>query len=244
MKIALVGYGKMGKAIEKEAVARGHEISFRIGRKAPEKIKALSPENTDAIIEFTHPESIMGNFELLLPKGIPLITGTTGWTDRFKKVKKMVDKHQATLLYGSNFSVGVNILFQLNQLLATLMNRYDAYDCFVEERHHQHKADAPSGTAETLALQIINRLDRKERLATEELRTRPPKPKELSVGYVRSGEIYGEHTVAYTSIIDSLQIHHRAHNRRGFALGAVIGAEWIIGKKGIHDFQELFEEKK
>ena len=241
MNIALVGYGKMGQAIEQEAVARGHHISFKIGRNDASKIASLAPDNTDVVIEFTHPESIMGNFSRLLPTKIPLVTGTTGWTDQFQTVKQLVEAHDASLLYGSNFSVGVNILFKVNELLAKLMNRYETYDCFVEERHHSHKADAPSGTAETLALQVINHLDRKKQLATEQLRIRPPKPEELSVGYIRSGEIFGEHTVGYTSEIDSLSISHKAHNRRGFALGAVIGAEWIVGKKGVHNFQELFE---
>jgi 4-hydroxy-tetrahydrodipicolinate reductase len=158
-----------------------------------------------------------------------------------EKVKKTVGERKATFMYSSNFSIGVNVLFLLNQRLANLMNRYPEYDCFVEEQHHRHKADAPSGTAVSLSQQILAGLDRKTQITTDALLTRAPKPEELSVGYIRSGEIIGRHKVCYTSEIDEISIEHKAHNRRGFALGAVIGAEWLQGKEGFYAFSELFE---
>ncbi|MEM8889932.1 MAG: dihydrodipicolinate reductase C-terminal domain-containing protein, partial [Bacteroidota bacterium] len=145
------------------------------------------------------------------------------------------------VMYSSNFSVGVNVLFLLNQKLAQLMNSYPEYDVFIEEQHHRYKADAPSGTAVSLSKQVLEGLDRKDRIATDALLNRAPEPEELSVGYIRSGEIIGRHKVSYTSAIDEISIEHKAHNRRGFALGAVIAAEWMQGKKGFYSFTELFQ---
>ncbi|RMG19831.1 MAG: 4-hydroxy-tetrahydrodipicolinate reductase [Bacteroidetes bacterium] len=243
MNIALLGYGKMGKAIEQEALQRGHHISFKIDLHNYEQLQQLKPENTDVVIEFTHPDSFWNNLQALLPKGIPLVSGTTGWHQRLPEVRQLVETQRAAFMYSSNFSIGVNILFILNRRLARLMNRYPEYDCFIEEQHHRHKADAPSGTALSLAQDLIDRLDRKTTLATHALLHRAPLPEELSVGYVRSGEIAGRHRVCYTSEIDTLTIEHHAHQRRGFALGAVIAAEWLKDKgEGFYDFGQLFEE--
>ncbi|MEM6263136.1 MAG: 4-hydroxy-tetrahydrodipicolinate reductase [Bacteroidota bacterium] len=239
LKIALLGYGKMGKAIEQEATARGHEISFRIDQDNHKELSSITPSNTDAIIEFTHPDSFWRNLEACLTLGVPIISGTTGWYDERSKAYELVSEKNAAFMFGSNFSVGVNLFFKLNERLAELMNPYTDYDCYVEEQHHRYKADGPSGTAVTLAQQVLSRLDRKESIAPD-LRTRPPQPEELSVGFIRSGEIIGRHRVGYTSDIDSLTIEHHAYNRRGFALGAVIAAEWMQGKKGFFEFKDVF----
>jgi 4-hydroxy-tetrahydrodipicolinate reductase len=239
MKITLMGYGKMGRAVEKEALARGHEISFRIDQDNLNHWVQVSPANTDVVIEFTHPESFQDNLNRVLERGIPLVTGTTGWHEQKKSVQQQVEQRRGSLVYSANFSVGVNLLFKLNQRLAELMNSQPQYDAYVEERHHRHKADGPSGTAYSLAQQIVEGLDRKENIVSGELQNRPPEADELSVGFVRSGEIIGYHKVSYTSEIDSLSIEHQAYNRRGFALGAVIAAEWIVGKKGMYDFADI-----
>ncbi|MDX2249557.1 MAG: 4-hydroxy-tetrahydrodipicolinate reductase [Bacteroidia bacterium] len=239
LRIALVGYGKMGKAIEQEALSRNHVISRIIDLANQHDILTLSPANTDVVIEFTQPGSFPENLRKVMESGVPLVTGTTGWYDQLAQVQKIVNESGGGLMYSSNFSIGVNILFKLNQYLAEMMNRFDQYDCFVEERHHRHKADAPSGTAYSLSRQILAGLDRKTRVAGEDLRHRKPEADELSVGYVRSGEIIGEHTVGYTSDIDTITISHTAHSRRGFALGAVVAAEWMVGKTGVYEFSSI-----
>lgn len=241
MKLALLGYGKMGKAIEVEAQERGHEIVARIDKDNMNELEGLSPGSVDAIIEFTHPDAFLPNLQKVLKLGIPFITGTTGWYDRLEEVEVLTKKADASVMYSSNFSVGVNVLFLLNQKLAKLMNSYPEYDVFIEEQHHRYKADAPSGTAVSLSKQVLEGLDRKNSIATDALLNRAPEPEELSVGYIRSGEIIGRHKVSYTSAIDEISIEHKAHNRRGFALGAVIAAEWMQGKKGFYSFTELFQ---
>ncbi|MEM6800288.1 MAG: 4-hydroxy-tetrahydrodipicolinate reductase [Bacteroidota bacterium] len=240
MKLALLGYGKMGKAIEQEALQRGHEIVARFDLENLPQLKELKPEDCDLIIEFTHPDSFFPNLNEVLDLGIPMVSGTTGWYDRMEEVKERVAEKEATFLYSSNFSVGVNILFLLNKRLAELMNRYPEYDVFIEEQHHKYKADAPSGTAVSLSKQILEGIDRKNTIATDALLNRPPKDNELSVGYIRAGEIIGRHKISYTSDIDEITLEHKAHNRRGFALGAVIAAEWLVGKKGFYSFEEVF----
>lgn len=231
----------MGKAIEQEALLRSHEISFKIDKDNQQEISQITAGNTDVIIEFTRPDSFFPNMHALLPLGIPIVSGTTGWHNQMEEVLTMVEDHQGLFLYSSNFSIGVNILFKLNERLAELMNPYPEYDPFIEEQHHRHKADAPSGTAISLAQQVLAGLDRKEVIADDELRHRAPKDEELSVGYARAGEIFGRHKVAYTSEIDTIQIIHQAHNRRGFALGAVVGAEWLVKQvAGVYDFKSLF----
>ena len=240
LKITLVGYGKMGKAIEEEALKRGHQIHARIDVDNQDLWKTISPDNTDAIIEFTHPDAFHQNLQSGLSTGVPIVSGTTGWHNELKKVTALVKEKDGSFIYSSNFSIGVNILFLLNNQLAKVMNAYPQYDTFIEERHHRHKADGPSGTAMSLAKQVLQGLDRKSKVATDALQTRPPAEDELSVGFVRAGEIIGHHKVVYTSEIDSLTIEHMAYNRKGFALGAVVAAEWIVGKKGIYEFGEVF----
>lgn len=235
-----MGYGKMGKAVESEAVARGHEIVLRADRGDLEAAKALSPITCDAIIEFTHPEVALSNFKALLPTGVPIVTGTTGWNAGLEELKREVEACGAGFMYSSNYSIGVNVLFQLNKVLARLMNAHPGYDVYLEEAHHRHKKDAPSGTALSLAGQILDGLDRKGAIAAGTLQHRPPAPDELSVAYTRAGEIIGDHSVTYISDIDKISISHSAFNRRGFALGAVIAAEWMQGRRGFFEFSETF----
>jgi len=239
LKLALIGYGRMGKAVEQEALQRGHEIIAKIDKDNRDELNNLGAEGCDAVIEFTHPQSFEGNFEVITDQGLPLVTGTTGWYEDMDKYRRRIKEKEGAFLYASNFSIGVNILFKLNRRLARLMNPYQQYDPFIEEQHHRYKSDGPSGTAHTLARDLIERLDRKSTLAGEELRDRAPREDELSVGFVRSGEIIGRHKVSYHSEIDSLSIEHVAHNRRGFALGAVVGAEWLADKKGFYEFIDI-----
>ncbi|MBX7242230.1 MAG: 4-hydroxy-tetrahydrodipicolinate reductase [Bacteroidia bacterium] len=241
MKIALVGYGKMGKSIEIQAVKRGHEVSVILGRDDEKNHVSLTEKNIDVIIEFSHPGSVTDNLAALIGESIPVVCGTTGWMHEKEKVKKWVEERNAGFVYASNFSVGVNLLFKLNRLLAQWMNPFPQYDCFIEEQHHRFKADAPSGTALSLGEEVIQNLDRKSRLASGELQHRPPEPDELSIGFIRGGEIAGKHTVTYTSGTDEISISHYAFNREGFALGAVIAAEWIVeNQKGFYNFAEIF----
>lgn len=230
----------MGKAVEQEAQKRGHTIVGVIDQHNQTDLNKFSKEQVDVAIEFTHPDSFDSNLNAMLSAGIPLVSGTTGWHDRVVVVKSLVDQHNGSFLYASNFSVGVNLMFELNRKLAQLMNSYPEYDVFVEEQHHRFKADAPSGTAFSLGQQILDSLDRKTDIADEALRSRAPKEEELSIGYIRSAGITGKHTVTYQSDIDRVSIVHEAYNRRGFALGAVIAAEWLAGKTGMYNFQELF----
>lgn len=240
LRIALVGYGRMGRAVEVEAAARGHEIVARIDRNNFDDLHKLSPDNTDAVIEFTHPDVVIGIYQQLIAQGLRTVTGTTGWNSERDKISQQVQEQQGAFLYASNFSIGVNILFQLNAQLARLMDRYPEYDVYVEEGHHKMKKDGPSGTAIGLADQVLDGLKRKSTWVTDELHHRPPHPEELSVGYVRAGGIVGRHKVTYTSEIDDISISHSAHNRRGFALGAVVAAEWIQDKSGFFNFREVF----
>jgi len=232
----------MGKAIEREALQRGHEIVVRADKDTPGEWEKLKQGIADVAIEFTHPDSFGPNLKALLEIPLPVVSGTTGWYDRLDAVRRQVLDQQGAFLYAANFSVGVNILFQLNKRLAALMDRYPAYDPYIEEQHHRHKADGPSGTAVFLGKQILESLSRKEKISDAALRRRPPAPEELSIGFVRAGGIFGKHVVGYTSEVDTVTLSHTAHNRRGFALGAVIGAEWLLGRQGFFEFSQIFDE--
>lgn len=242
MKIVLVGYGKMGQAIEQLAIARGHQIVEIIEANELRKFESLGPDSADVAIEFTQPNAAVANYKRLIAAGLPVVTGTTGWLNQEEDIKALAQARGIGFLYASNFSPGVNILFSLNRQLAKLMNRQTGYDVFLEERHHRYKKDSPSGTAEQLANDLLAGLDRKQQLAQPgELNNRPPADEELSIGVTRAGEIKGEHRVVYESAIDRIEISHQAYSRQGFALGAVLAAEWLPGRAGWFSMQDVLE---
>ncbi|MFZ6052294.1 4-hydroxy-tetrahydrodipicolinate reductase [Halocola ammonii] len=237
MKIAIIGYGKMGKTIEKLAVERGHEIVLKATSSSPATSENLS--GCDVAIEFTNPESAVDNFMLCLQNDIPVVTGSTGWNDQKKEVLKTVEEKKGRFFFASNFSVGVNIFFQVNKSLAKLMNAQPDYTPSVEEWHHIHKKDAPSGTAVSIVEQMIDKLDSKTgwSLAPEK-----PNENEIGVKAYREGEIFGTHCVSYRSAIDDLTIEHKAHSREGFAKGAILAAEWIVNQSsGTYGMEDLLQ---
>jgi 4-hydroxy-tetrahydrodipicolinate reductase len=236
MRIALLGYGKMGKVIEQIALNRGHEIVAKIDVNNREDLKKLSPENTDAVIEFSSPEAAFENLTNCTKQGLPTVCGTTGWLQHKPTIEKLCTEHQAAFFYASNYSIGVNLFFELNKRLAQLMNPYmDTYTVSTTEIHHTEKKDTPSGTAITLAEGIIENLDEKAKIINNEI----PKTDEVAIFSVREGKVAGTHTIKYISDVDQIEITHIAHSRQGFALGAVIAAEWLAGKKGIYTMQDL-----
>ncbi|MES2139496.1 MAG: 4-hydroxy-tetrahydrodipicolinate reductase [Bacteroidota bacterium] len=235
MKIALIGYGKMGKEIEQIALSRGHTIVLKVDENNKESYSIQELKNADAAIEFSTPESAINNIYKCFEAGLPVVVGTTGWLNKLDEVKqKCIEKKQA-LFYASNYSIGVNLFFKLNEYLATLMKPYSEYNVSMEEIHHVHKLDAPSGTAISLANQVIDQIERKEKWVNNSTNN----AKELSITSKRIDEVPGTHTVTYGSAVDEISITHLAHNRKGFALGAVIAAEWIIGKKGVFGMSDL-----
>jgi 4-hydroxy-tetrahydrodipicolinate reductase len=227
MKIALIGYGKMGKAIEELMAPRGHEAVL--------KIDEHSLRQADVAIEFTGPESAVGNLRLCLEAGIPVVCGTTGWLSHWDDIKAAFENRGGTLLYASNFSVGVNIFFALNRRLAELMNTHTEYEISLTEIHHTAKRDAPSGTAITLAEDIIGSVGRKKGWVN----TPVSDPGQIEILSERTDPAPGTHTVRYTSDIDDIEITHTAHNRKGFALGALLAAEYIYGKKGVFTMRDV-----
>jgi len=219
MRIALVGYGKMGQAIERLAIQKGHEISFKITIDNTVELQSINASNTDIAIEFSTPESASNNITTLLHNGVRVISGTTGWLDRKDEINKLCTKLKGTFLYASNFSLGVNLFFRLNEDLAKLMNRHAGFDVSIKEIHHIHKLDKPSGTALTLAEGIGN--------------------PGIQIESIRENEVPGTHTVTYENDIDKITITHQAKSRDGFALGALMVAEWIYHKHGIFTMKDF-----
>lgn len=235
MNIALIGYGKMGKAIEEIAGERGHQIVLKVN---DENLGDFTKENlskADAAIEFTGPHSAFDNIKALLDLGLPVVSGSTGWTDRIHEINNHCKAGNGAFLYASNFSVGVNVFFEINKKLAALMAPHTEYAISLEEIHHTQKKDAPSGTAITLAEQILENIPRKETWVNQESN----KASELVIISKREDPAPGTHTIKYSSSIDDIEIRHTAHNRKGFALGAVLAAEYINGKKGIFSMKEV-----
>jgi 4-hydroxy-tetrahydrodipicolinate reductase len=235
MKIALIGYGKMGKAIETIAIARGHEIILRIGSSNQQLLEKEHLSQADVAIEFTGPETAYHNIIKCFEANVPVVCGSTGWLEKLPAVKgACLEKHQA-FLYASNFSVGVNIFFEINKRLAELMSTQRQYNVEMEEIHHTQKRDAPSGTAITLAEQIMDKVNRKTAWVNQEA----AKAEELAIISKRINPAPGTHIINYTSDIDDITITHTAHSREGFASGAVIAAEWIKDKKGIFSMKDV-----
>lgn len=238
MKIALIGYGKMGHEIEKIARERGHDIVCTIDMDEEDKFSSSEFKSAEVAIEFTSPESALHNYRQAFAAGVPVVSGTTGWLAHLDEIKEACEKNDRTFFYASNFSLGVNIFFALNNYLAELMNRYPGYDVRMEETHHIHKLDAPSGTAITLAEGILANIDRKKGWALE---NDAADGYTLRIDAFRKGEVPGIHSVIYESDADSIRITHDAKNRKGFALGAVLAAEFTRGKKGFLTMEDLLD---
>lgn len=232
MNILILGYGKMGKVLEHVALSRGHLIVGKIDLGFEGAFPAA-----DVAIEFTQPESAVENIKKCIDQKIPVVCGTTGWLARKDEVHQYCTERNGSLFYASNFSLGVNLFFHLNEQLARLMNGRPDYDVSIEEIHHTQKKDAPSGTAITLAEGIINNDSAKIGWTIQE----NPKPQEIGIKSRRIDPVPGTHTVTYHSAVDDLEIRHTAHSREGFALGAVLVAEWLPGKKGIHGMNDFLK---
>ncbi|SDS86213.1 4-hydroxy-tetrahydrodipicolinate reductase [Winogradskyella sediminis] len=229
MKIALLGYGRMGKSIEAIAIQRHHNIVLKIS----DANSNYDFSDADVAIDFSIPSAAVTNIKKAIDAGIPVVSGTTGWLDQYSEVIEYCKKKDGTFLYASNFSLGVNLFFELNKKLSTLMSGFSEYTTEIEEIHHTQKLDAPSGTAITLAEQIIEQSDYKNWTLDE------PKDSELLIEAKRIEGVPGTHEITYNSEIDAISIKHKAHSRQGFAMGAVIAAEWIKDKKGIFNMKDV-----
>jgi len=235
MKIALIGYGKMGKAIEEIAVSRGHEIVLKIDEYNLAEFNKKNVSSADVAIEFTGPHSAYDNVKKALEFDVSLVCGSTGWLDHLDEIKKLCMERGGSFIYASNFSVGVNIFFEINKKLATLMAHQKDYEVQVTEIHHTQKIDAPSGTAITIAEQILENLKRKKTWVNHV----SDNPKELEILSERIDPAPGIHKIKYSSAVDDIEIIHTAHSRQGFALGAVLAAEHIKDKKGIFSMKDV-----
>ena len=237
MKIALIGYGKMGKEIEQILIARGHTIPLIIDLNNTNDLDTAHLQKVDVAIEFTTPSTAYGNVVKCLEEGVPVVCGTTAWLDKLPEVEQLCKEKNGAFFYASNYSIGVNIFFEINRRLAQLMNRFGEYDVTIEETHHTQKKDAPSGTAVTLAEGVLENLDRKQKWVCGTTTV----PEELEVVAIRRSVVPGTHTVTYESDVDALSITHMAKSRRGFALGAVLAAEFLHGKTGIFSMKGLMQ---
>ncbi len=233
MKIALIGYGKMGKTIEKIAISRGHEVVLRLDINNPEDFEKL--READVAIEFTRPESAVGNLEKCITAGVPVVCGTTGWLKHFDEIAALTSTQNSAFFYASNYSIGVNIFFEINRKLAEMMQTQPQYDVRMEEIHHTQKLDAPSGTAITLAEGILQNVKRK----TQWVCDTEGGDEDIIITSKRIDPAPGTHIVTYDSPIDSIEITHTAHSREGFATGAVLAAEWLVGKKGVFSMKDM-----
>lgn len=237
MRIGIYGYGKMGKVIETCAIDRGHSVTLKVGSDNA----GTKPFDMDVAIEFSRPDTAVDNIKLLVESGIPVVVGTTGWYDDLYLVKDLVRQHNGAVLYASNFSVGVNLFFRMNQHLTALMAGQEQYGVHMEELHHIHKVDAPSGTALTLVRDIILQHKRYSGYTLDE-----PSNDQIGITAVREGEIPGTHRVKWSSEEDEITIEHKAFGREGFAIGSVVAAEWLVNseadgelKSGLFTFDDV-----
>lgn len=235
LKIAIIGYGKMGKTIEAIALERGHTVDLKIDIESLADFTKEKLQQCDVAIEFTGPHSAKENILKCLDAGIPVVSGSTGWLEDWPEVEQACTENSGSFLYASNFSVGVNIFFELNKKLAQLMKGHPEYAVSMEEIHHTQKKDAPSGTAITLAEQVMQEISSKKKWVNDETNN----PEELSIISKREDPAPGTHSIKYSSAIDNIEIIHTAHSRQGFALGAVLAAEFVPGKKGIFKMKDV-----
>lgn len=235
MKIALIGYGKMGKAIEEIAVSKGHKIVLKIDVSTTADFTKANIQKADVAIEFTGPHTAFENITKCIEWGVPVVSGSTGWLDNFEKAKKLCEEKKGCLIYASNYSIGVNLFFEINKQVAALMEPYENYDVTMTETHHTEKKDAPSGTAISLAEQILAAIGRKKKWVNES----SSDASDLIIRSERIDPAPGTHTVSYDSAIDSIEITHTAHTRKGFASGALLAAEFANQKIGIFTMKDV-----
>ena len=235
MKIALIGYGKMGKAIEEIALQKGHEIVLKIDINNSHELTESNLKKANVAIEFTGPHSAFENIKKCIEWGVPVVSGSTGWLEHWNRIQSLCIEKNSTLIYSSNYSIGVNLFFELNKQLAKLMEPYENYDVAITEIHHTEKKDAPSGTAISLAEQILATISRKKNWVND----KEAQASELLIRSERIDPAPGTHTVTYSSPIDTIEITHTAHTRKGFASGAVLAAEFASQKKGIFTMKEV-----
>lgn len=236
----------MGKAVEKIALSKGHEIVYKVNLENAFDFMPISLENVDVAIDFSMPSAAVENIHKCFEVHVPIVIGTTGWYDQFDTIKEKCLTEGQSMVYSSNFSIGVNIFYKLNKVLAKIMNEHPDYNLMIEEIHHTEKKDHPSGTAITLASQILeankNKSEWKSRLIyNDNVPSQSIKPHELLIESKRVGDVTGDHIVKYESVIDEIEISHRAKSRYGFAKGALLAAEWIIGKKGIYTMDDILQ---
>lgn len=237
MKLALIGYGKMGKIVEEVALDRGHKISWRIDIDNWNEIKKLSPANTDAAVEFSHPEAAFENIRSCLIQKIAVVSGTTGWLNKKSEIEKLCTDLKGAFFYASNYSLGVNIVFRVNEFLARIMDNFPDYKAEITEIHHTEKKDAPSGTAISLADGIIANSERKNGWTGDD----SGDPSKIKIESLREGKVPGTHYVRYRSAADEIELKHEAFGRKGFAIGAVMAAEWIAGKSGVFTMKDFLK---
>jgi len=244
MNIALIGYGKMGQIIEKIAIDRNHEIVLIVDENNRDQVTIEDLKQADMAIDFSTPHSILGNIDFCFEAHVPVVVGTTGWYDQLNEVKEKCLAGNNSLLYGSNFSIGVNVFFHINKLLAEAMSPYKQYEVQVEEIHHTQKMDAPSGTAITIAEGILENYEGKSTWVNNVIGENDeiiPKNNQLLIESHRLEDVPGTHTVLYSSEVDQIEFKHTAHSRSGFALGAIIAAEWLHDKSGFYNVKDMFK---
>ena len=237
MKVAIIGYGKMGHEIEQVLLGRGHSVALIIDQDNAHDLCAEKLAEVDVAIEFTTPTTAYSNVRTCIECGTPVVSGTTGWHDKLEELQALCREKGSSMIWSSNYSLGVNITFRLNRYLAELMNRFEGYNVAIEEIHHTQKKDAPSGTAISLANDILERVERKQRWVNEPTEERDA----IAITSLREGMVPGTHTVTYLSEDDKIEIRHTLFSRRALALGAVVAAEFIATKKGVFTIDDLFD---
>jgi 4-hydroxy-tetrahydrodipicolinate reductase len=236
MKLLLIGYGKMGQAIEAQAVARGHQIAGIVDPTRPDvRITDFDPTTVDAAIEFTHPDAAFANVMACLQQGLPVVCGSTGWLHHFSEAQALCRQKAGALFYASNYSVGVNLFFHFNEYIAAKMHQFGGYDVQVREIHHTQKVDQPSGTALTAAEGILRHFPNKTTWRNEPTQ----QAEQLAIISERTGQVVGTHIVTYSSAVDDIELKHEAHSREGFVLGALLAAEWLPSHQGVFGMKDL-----